>query len=147
MKKRIYSSLGYLAIAEEVTLSADLQVSEPITVVGNEEQLYRMVSNLIDNAIQATPVGGKVLAALSRSENYAIIQVQDTGVGINPEDQRHIFDRFYRIQGDRSRRTGGAVLGLAIVLAIVQAHQGSIHVQSQPEQGSIFTVRLPLDRK
>lgn len=136
-----------LAITAQVTLTARIQVSEPVTIVGSEEQLYRLVSNLIDNAIQATPVNGEVIVALNRSESYAIIQVQDTGIGIKPENQRHIFDRFYRIQADRSRQTGGSGLGLAIALAIVQTHQGSIHVQSQVGKGSTFTVRLPLDRK
>lgn len=73
-----------------------------------------------------------------------IIQVQDTGIGIAPTDQAHIFDRFYRMNRDRSRQTGGAGLGLAIAQAIAQAHQGSLHVQSELGRGSTFTVHLPL---
>lgn len=141
----LVEELASLAIAAQVRLTAQMQVSEPVAVLGHEEQLYRLVSNLIDNAIQATPAGGNVVVSLNRSESYAIIQVQDTGIGIPPEAQRHIFDRFYRVQADRSRRTGGSGLGLAITLAIVQAHEGSIHVQSQPGKGSTFTVRLPLE--
>lgn len=140
----LVEELASLAIAAEVQLTAQMQVSDPVAVLGHEEQLYRMVSNLIDNAIQATPAGGKVVVFLDQSESYAIIQVQDTGIGISPEAQRHIFDRFYRVQVDRSRRTGGSGLGLAITLAIVQSHEGSIHVQSQLGKGSTFTVRLPL---
>ncbi|MBE9229254.1 GHKL domain-containing protein [Phormidium sp. LEGE 05292] len=143
----LIEELAFMAIANQVTLTAQFQVSEPLAVWGNEQQLYRLVSNLIDNAIQATPAGGKVIVLLNKSESYAIIQVQDTGVGIAPEDQRRIFDRFYRVQADRSRHTGGAGLGLAIVQAIVQAHQGSIHVQSQLGKGSTFTVRLLLEHK
>ena len=143
----LIEELAFMAIANQVTLTAEFQVSEPLAIWGNEQQLYRLVSNLIDNAIQATPAGGKVIVLLDKSESYAIIQVQDTGVGIAPEDQRRIFDRFYRVQVDRSRHTGGAGLGLAIVLAIVQAHQGSIHVQSQLGKGSTFTVRLLLEHK
>jgi signal transduction histidine kinase len=140
----LVEELASLAIAAQVKLTAQIETSEPLAVVGNEEQLYRLVSNLIDNAIQATPVDGQVMVSLNRSENYAIIEVQDTGIGIEPEAQRHIFDRFYRVQSDRSRQTGGSGLGLAIALAIVQTHQGNIHVQSQPGKGSTFTVRLPL---
>lgn len=140
----LVEELAPLAIAAQVKLTAQAHVSEPIAVTGSEEQLYRLVSNLIDNAIKATPIDGEVIVSLNRSESYAIIQVQDTGIGINAEAQRHIFDRFYRTQGDRSRQTGGAGLGLAIALAIVQAHQGSIHVQSQVGKGSTFTVRLPM---
>jgi signal transduction histidine kinase len=141
----LVEELASLAIAAQVTLLADIQVTEPIAVLGHEDQLYRLVSNLIDNAIQATPAGGCVRVSLNRSESYAIIQVHDTGIGISPDAQRHIFDRFYRVQADRSRDTGGAGLGLAIAQAIVQAHEGSIHVQSQVGKGSTFTVRLSLD--
>ncbi|MBL1178260.1 two-component system sensor histidine kinase RppB [Pantanalinema sp. GBBB05] len=139
----LVEELASLAIAAQVKLTAQLHVCEPISLTGNEEQLYRLVSNLIDNAIKATPINGEVVVSLDRSESYAIIQVHDTGIGIDPEAQRHIFDRFYRTQVDRSRQTGGAGLGLAIALAIVQAHQGSIHVQSQIGKGSTFTVQLP----
>jgi len=142
----LVEELAPLAIAAQVKLTAQVQISEPISLTGNEEQLYRLVSNLIDNAIKATPENGEVVVSLDKSESYAIIQVQDTGIGIEPDAQRHIFDRFYRVQADRSRQTGGAGLGLAIALAIVQAHQGSIHIQSQVGKGSTVTVRLPLDQ-
>jgi signal transduction histidine kinase len=140
----LVEELAALAIEAQVQLTAQIHASEPVAVLGHEEQLYRIISNLIDNAIQATPVGGRVSVSLSTSESYAIIQVQDTGIGIVPEVQRYIFDRFYRVQADRSQRTGGSGLGLAITRAIVQAHEGSIHLQSQPGKGSTFTVRLPL---
>lgn len=140
----LVEELASLAIAAQVKLVAHIQVSDPVVVVGNEEQLYRLVSNLIDNAIQATPINGKVTVSLNKSESYAILQVQDTGMGIATEDQRRIFDRFYRVQVDRSRQTGGSGLGLAIAQAIVQRHQGSIHAQSQVGKGSTFTIRLPL---
>lgn len=140
----LVEELAPLAIAAQVKLTAQSHISEPISVTGNEDQLYRLVSNLTDNAIKATPMAGEVTVSLEKSESYAIIQVQDTGIGIDAESQRHIFDRFYRTQGDRSRQTGGAGLGLAIALAITQTHQGSIHVQSQVGKGSTFTVRLPL---
>jgi two-component system OmpR family sensor kinase len=74
-----------------------------------------------------------------------LIQIQDTGIGIAPEEQTHIFDRFYRVNSDRSRHTGGSGLGLAIAKAIVQAHQGTLQVQSELGKGSAFTIRLPLE--
>lgn len=116
--------------------------TDPLYVRGNEEQLYRLVSNLMVNAIQATPPEGTVTVVLDQSEEYALIQVQDTGIGIAPEDQSHIFDRFYRVHKDRSRQTGGSGLGLAIAQAIASAHHGTIQVHSQLGLGSIFTVRL-----
>ncbi|MFN6487132.1 MULTISPECIES: two-component system sensor histidine kinase RppB [unclassified Nostoc] len=140
----LIEELAFLAVETQVNLSKQMQVSEKLYVMGNEEQLYRLISNLIINAIQATPSEGKVTVVLENSDRYAIIKIQDTGIGIALEHQQRIFDRFYRVDSVRSRTSGGSGLGLAIAIAIVQAHKGSIHVQSQPGLGSTFTVRLPL---
>ncbi|WP_235526655.1 ATP-binding protein [Nostoc piscinale] len=94
--------------------------------------------------MQATPSGGEVTVFLEVNELYAIIKVQDTGIGIALEHQQRIFDRFYRVDRDRSRSSGGSGLGLAIALAIAKAHKGNIQVQSQLSLGSTFTVRIPL---
>jgi signal transduction histidine kinase len=139
----LVEELAFLAIEAGVSFSMQVLPQEPLYVRGNEEQLYRLVSNLMVNAIQATPPEGKVTVVLDQSEEYALIQVQDTGIGIAPEDQSQIFDRFYRVHKDRSRQTGGSGLGLAIAHAIASAHHGTIQVQSQLGLGSIFTVRLP----
>jgi len=131
-----------LAIANGLILAADIREHRPIEVVGDEEQLYRLVSNLMVNAIQYTPVGGKVLVVLYRSDRHAVIEVQDTGIGIALSEQKRIFDRFYRANSDRSRSTGGSGLGLAIAQAIVQAHGGDLQVQSELSKGSTFTISL-----
>ena len=135
-----------LALASNISLTADSQINTPITVLGSEEQLYRLVANLITNAIQYTSSGSKVIVHLKRDDHHALIQVEDTGIGIPPKEQARIFDRFYRVNSDRSRHTGGAGLGLAIAQAIAQAHQGNIQVKSELGKGSIFTVQLPLRR-
>jgi signal transduction histidine kinase len=134
-----------LALSKSVTLTSSVRIHNPLNVMGDEEQLYRLVSNLIVNAIQYTPAGGQVTVVLDRSDHQALIQVRDTGIGIAPSEQTQIFDRFYRVNSDRSRNTGGSGLGLAIAKAIVQAHQGSIQVQSVLGKGSTFAVRLPLE--
>lgn len=141
----LVEELEALAIAAGVSLTSDLRVHKPLNAVGDEEQLYRLVSNLIINAIQYTPSGGRVTVILDSSEHHALIQIQDTGIGIAPENQRMIFDRFYRVGGDRARHTGGTGLGLAIAAAIVQSHYGSLKVQSELGNGSTFTIRLPLE--
>ncbi|MEC4812474.1 MAG: two-component system sensor histidine kinase RppB [Scytonema sp. PMC 1069.18] len=128
-----------------VKLTALIRANQPLNIIGNSEQLYRLVSNLIVNAIQYTSKGGKVTVVLERSDSYAVIRVQDTGIGIAQHELPQIFNRFYRVNSDRSRSTGGSGLGLAIAQAIVLAHQGSLNVQSEVGVGSTFTVQLPFD--
>ncbi|GJD20020.1 two-component sensor histidine kinase [Rivularia sp. IAM M-261] len=134
-----------MANAAEITLTSVILVYQPLNIIGNTDQLYRLISNLIVNAIQYTPRGGEVTVFLNRSDNYAVIKVQDTGIGIPQHELPHIFDRFYRVASDRSRTTGGSGLGLAIVNAIVTVHRGKLNVESQLGEGSTFTVQLPLD--
>ncbi|XHX78818.1 MAG: two-component system sensor histidine kinase RppB [Stenomitos frigidus ULC029] len=140
----LVEELAFLAVQEAVELSMQLQVPDAVDVLGDEEQLYRLVCNLINNAIQATPAGGQVRVLLNKDEQDAIIQVQDTGLGIALTDQARIFDRFYRVEQDRSRHTGGSGLGLPLALAIAQSHYGTIQVRSELGKGSTFTLRLPL---
>lgn len=132
-----------MAFAAKVTLTSEVRVRKPLYVVGDENQLYRLVSNLITNAIKYTPAGGQISVVLDRSNSHALIEVRDTGIGIAPEEQTRIFERFYRVSSDRSRSTGGSGLGLAIACAIVQAHGGSLTVHSELGSGSTFTIRLP----
>jgi len=133
-----------LAKAADVNLSANIRVQQPIYVTGDLEQLYCLVSNLIINAIQYTPPEGQVTVMLDSSHRHALVQVEDTGIGIALADQTRIFERFYRVSGDRSRSTGGSGLGLAIAMAIAQAHGGSLQLKSVLGKGSIFTLQLPL---
>lgn len=141
----VVEGFSILKIAATLRLTTDIRVRQSLYVIGDEEQLGRLISNLVNNAIQYTPSGGKVTVILDRDEHNAIIRVVDTGIGIAAEHQARIFDRFYRVSGDRSRQTGGAGLGLAIAQAIAQAHHGSIQVQSELGRGSCFTIRLPLE--
>lgn len=140
----LVEEFGEFAFGAGVKLTASTEAHQPLLIIGDEEQLYRLVSNLIVNAIKYTPSGGWVRVVLSRSDHQALIIIQDTGIGIAAEEQRLIFDRFYRVNSDRSRNTGGSGLGLAIAQAIVQAHHGSLQVQSELDKGSTFTIRLPL---
>jgi len=140
----LVEELAFLAVKADIQLSLKIQAHRPVYVLADEGQLYRLVSNLISNAIQATPEGGQVTVILDQVDQHALIQVQDTGVGIALEDQVRIFDRFYRVGQERSRRTGGSGLGLPIAQAIAQMHRGNIRVRSELGKGSVFTLRLPL---
>ena len=140
----LVEELAPLAIAAQLTLVSELPVKKNLEFRGNADQLYRLVYNLIINAIQYSPSNGKVTVILDRSPHEAIIQVKDTGIGIAVEEQARIFDRFYRVHSDRSRGTGGSGLGLAIARSIAQNHRGSLSVQSELGKGSTFTLKLPL---
>lgn len=132
-----------LATASNIHLTSQIP-KEEIYVLGHESQLYRLVSNLIANAIQYTTAGGDVIVSLESQYRVASISVKDTGIGIASSEQTQIFDRFYRVDSDRSRKTGGTGLGLAIAQAIAIKHQARIKVESQVYQGSIFTVELAI---
>lgn len=140
----LVEELHTLEIAKTITLTHHLRIGEPLLVMGDEAQLGRLIANLVTNALQYTPPGGAVTVILEREHHQALIHVHDTGIGIPPEEQRRIFQRFYRVHSDRSRHTGGAGLGLAIAKAIAEAHHGTIQLQSEQYQGSTFMIRLPL---
>ena len=120
---------------------------ENVEIVGDHMKLTQVFYNLIDNAIKYTPRGGRVHVELSKQGKTAVVRVADNGIGIPEEDQLHIFDRFYRVDKARSRETGGTGLGLSIVKQIVLLHDGNISVSSRENEGSTFTVELPLLQK
>ncbi|MDI6893277.1 MAG: ATP-binding protein [Bacillota bacterium] len=116
---------------------------DPLLVLGNEDRLEQALTNLVANAVQFTPRGGQVEVFAERQGTRVIIGVRDTGPGIPPEDLPRIWERFYRVDKSRTRSSGGAGLGLAIVKQIVEAHGGTVSVQSRPGEGSLFTLALP----
>jgi two-component system phosphate regulon sensor histidine kinase PhoR len=124
----------------------NLVKDSPLVVRADEEGLLQILGNLIDNAIKYTPAGGVITVRCRNDDNDAVIEVADTGVGIEPEHHSRLFERFYRVDKARSRELGGTGLGLAIVKHLCQAMQGSVSVTSQPGKGSVFGVRLPLQR-
>jgi signal transduction histidine kinase len=143
----VVESVSILKIAAPIELVVQIGTQERLFIQGNEAQLSRSLTNLVMNALQYTPARGKVTVILTKQDHDAVIQVQDTGIGISSQDQARIFERFYRVSRDRSRQTGGSGLGLAITKAIVRSHHGSIQVESRLDRGSTFTVRLPLISK
>ena len=116
------------------------------TVIANvdEVKITLAFSNLIENAIKYNVAGGWVKVALDMDQEYFYLQVSDSGIGIPQEYQNRIFERFYRVDKARSRETGGTGLGLAITKNIIKMHQGDIRVKSKEDEGSVFTIRIPL---
>jgi signal transduction histidine kinase len=138
----IIAQVEPLAAARGQRITRDLQPS--IRVHGNEDQLIRLILNLLDNAIRYTPAGGCITVHSAQHGAEAAISISDTGPGIAPEHLPHLFDRFFRIDRARGRAQGGNGLGLAIAQSITQAHGGRIHVTSAVGRGSTFTLFLPV---
>ena len=115
-----------------------------IYVYGDRNMLVTAVRNLIENAITYSDDNSQVGVGLAVSQNIAEIAVTDSGVGISAEDQKRIFERFYRVDPSRSRQTGGTGLGLSIVKHVAHNHRGEVAVFSKPGVGSTFTLRIPI---
>lgn len=135
-------------LAQSKGLDLALHSPSTINIHGDQERMKQLIYILLDNAMKYTPKGGEINVTLdvemSGKQPSLRIVVQDSGVGIPPDEQGRIFERFYRVDKNRSRQQGGTGLGLAIAKWIVDAHHGKITVSSQPEQGSTFTVMIPL---
>ena len=127
-------------VQKDLELDVDLDALE---YIGNESLLLHVWVNLIDNAIKYDPPCGLLRLRLLRQDNRAVFTVEDSGPGIAPEAQQHIFDKFY--QADSSRMAEGNGLGLALVKRVLDACGGSVYVENLPEAGCRFTVTLPLE--
>lgn len=124
-------------------LRLHVQTQKPVLVQGSEEDLALIVRNLLDNAIHYTASGGEIRVFVKQVQGSVRLTVKDTGVGIPESEMGRIFERFYRVDAARSRDTGGSGLGLSMVRSVVQAHSGSVTVESVIGRGSTFTIRLP----
>src|SRR4030066_2278190 len=128
-------------------LSADLSITEDyqdnLELNGDMELLDHAFSNIIDNAVQYPPPGGKITVIARKEDANIIITISDTGIGISEDDIPHIFDRFYRVDKESSRKLGGTGLGLAIAQWIIHAHNGKVGVKSTVGSGSDFIVAFP----
>lgn len=126
---------------EEKDIVLDIDLTE-VEYNGSEELLTQIWVNLLDNAIKFTPEQGSIIIRLSQEKSSLVFQITDTGCGIAPEQQAHIFDKFY--QCDVSHSSSGNGLGLSVVKKVIDLHHGNIVVDSIPEQGTTFTILLPI---
>lgn len=129
--------------AEQASIRLEMQIEEHIVIEADEDKVRQIILNLFTNAINYTPAGGKVTIIVKEVASDLLFQIRDTGIGIKKENLPRIFERFYRIDKDRSRKTGGTGLGLAIVKHIVEAHRGKINVESEIGKGTEFSIFLP----
>jgi heavy metal sensor kinase len=133
-------------LAEDKKISLSCESGEPVYVEGDRSRIKQVIVNLLDNAIKYTPAQGKVQLHVHSLNGHAVLEVEDTGIGIPPEALLHVFERFYRVDKTRSTGAESAGLGLSIVKAICTAHGAEVEVLSTPGVGSRFIVRLPLTK-
>ena len=131
------------AFADQACINLDLQLEQDVPILILEDDLYQIVYNLIENGIKYNVPGGTLTVSLFHNEENAMLEVNDTGMGIPEDALNHIFERFYRVDKARSRQSGGSGLGLAIVKTIVERNKGEIAVVSVLGKGTSFTVTFP----
>jgi signal transduction histidine kinase len=135
-------------VADHAMLHADWPISFSSSggsdLVGDELRIRQAVANLLANARAHTPPGTSIAVTLSTAGDDRTVEVSDNGPGIAADDLPHLFERFYRVDASRARRSGGSGLGLAIVQAIAEAHGGSVGVASVEGEGAAFTIVLPI---
>ena len=139
--ERVVRMLRGIAAQNDIAIELQLEGDCPVLVL--EDDLYQIIFNLVENGIKYNTPGGKLTITLLQEDDNAILRVTDTGVGIPEHAISHIFERFYRVDKARSRKSGGSGLGLAIVRNMVERNQGTIHVESKENVGSVFTLTFP----
>ncbi len=139
---RVIRMIGRIADENHITIKTDLEDDCPILIL--EDDLYHIIFNLMENGIKYNSAGGSLNVSVHRDNDNAVLTVRDTGFGIPAESLEHIFERFYRVDKARARKTGGSGLGLSIVRNMVERNHGRIHVASVVGEGTCFTVTFPI---
>ena len=132
------------AMAKNKGVQLEVSIAPSLMIRSDRDGFQTIASNLLSNAVRYTPNKGTVSVSAKQEDSWMLLSVMDTGVGIHPQDLERIFERFYRAEKDRSVDTGGTGLGLSIVKHLVQALDGRVSAESQPNAGSRFDVRLPI---
>ncbi|MCM3619896.1 ATP-binding protein [Sutcliffiella horikoshii] len=129
---------------EDKNLLTELQLDEEVVVNGDYGRLDQVVDNLLSNAIKYTPDDRTIRISVAEGEDKGVLKIEDEGIGIPEEDVPYIFERFYRVEKARTRKSGGTGLGLSIVQQIINKHDGDIMVDSKLGRGTLVTVEIPL---
>jgi signal transduction histidine kinase len=143
---RVLLMAGPSAAAKHITLLRDLAPGLP-GLIADADLLFRAIENLVSNAVKYSPPETSVFVRAHASEDELVVEVEDRGYGITAADVDHIFNKFYRVPRVDDADVPGTGLGLSLVREIVELHGGSVHVQSELKKGSVFTLRLPLQRR
>jgi two-component system, OmpR family, sensor kinase len=133
-----------LLLAQDKNISVDIAAGTAVWVRGDPARMKEVVVNLLSNAINYTPEGGKISVRVAKVQDRALLEIADNGIGIPAAALPHVFERFYRVDKARSRKHGGAGLGLSIVRSICEAHGGRIDIESAEGKGTLCRVLLPL---
>ena len=128
---------------KEITLRFDLPPKLPV-IRGDRDKIVLAIHNLVGNAVKYTPAGGEVVVRAFEAGGELAVDVKDNGIGIKPEEQEKIFDKFYRAKDKRINNITGTGLGLALAREVARLHGGDISVESQVDRGSTFTLHLPV---
>ena len=131
-------------IASENNITLEKRIINDCSILIIEDDLYQIIFNLVENGIKYNVPGGQLLVSVDRQEDNAVISVRDTGVGIPEDSVGHVFERFYRVDKARARKTGGSGLGLSIVRNMVERNDGQIRLESKVGEGSLFTLYFPI---
>ena len=140
--EEVLADLDPLAEEKNVILES---VCDAVTMMGSDILVYRVVYNLVENAIKYNIDSGWVRVTLDADHKYFYVKVADSGIGIPEDSVDHIFERFFRVDKARSREVGGTGLGLSITKNVIQMHHGVIDVESTPGEGTTFSMRIPLN--
>ena len=132
------------AYVREAGLTLTYKADKNVLVIGDPDLIRQATANLISNAVRYTDEGGSIKVRVKRGETMASISVQDTGIGLTPDEARMVFQRFWRADSGRDRESGGLGIGLTVVKQIVDRHNGWVQVEGRKGEGACFTIHIPL---
>jgi signal transduction histidine kinase len=144
--EKVTGTLQIQASQKEIDLSLELPKDLPDHIDADPALFHQAIYNLVENAIKYTSEGGQVFVRVRTLDNILVFEIQDTGIGIAPEDMTRLFEKFYRGKAREARTRAGTGLGLAIVRSIAERHGGRVWVESEEGKGSTFYLQIPIER-
>lgn len=145
VNETIEEALQLVSVAlQEKKMKVNFNPKETYRITGDNDRLIQVFVNLLSNAISYSHAGKEIMIRIEKAKKELLIIIEDEGIGIEAAELPRLFERFYRVDGARSRDSGGTGLGLAIVKHLIEAHRGTVEVYSKPDVGTAFYIRLPV---